>query len=467
MRLHCWACLVRERHSVGHPDESGEEHPLEEQRIGFMYFNLFKRWLAQTWDSMFPRGLRRSPLLPLLVIVALIGLPGLGYYLHRRGQISKLKREIKGEDQQPTDTLPKPGGVDPAILTRTRTPGAAAPEFLSTTLLPGLGMSLLQITAYIPGRGEVSLLAAPSLEEMANGRTSPKVGQNDTRGAFEVPWGGMLGGLLSPVGTMRMDWRGHALEAPPEVLSHGAAVGGLLSGLDADSAQPTGMSQSTQAMAVFSNTDFDGHWLSKTDVNVQVQMQAHAMLLTVTAKNVGGIPEPMGIGWHPRFLILSGQRDSAQVRIPGGELLEVVDTTKGLPSGRLLAPNAKMERFQARADAIGAEGIDESVMNPKATGDGAAEEFRDPGVGMGIRMTALTPSIKAMRVTSPSGSSYVSLGAQTNYDDPLGKEWGEGDTPAITVLQPGQTIEWKVRLDIFPLNTGVSRVGGGGGTSVR
>jgi hypothetical protein len=38
------------------------------------------------------------------------------------------------------------------------------PEFLSVTLLPGRGMNVLQITAYIPGKGEVNLLASPSIE---------------------------------------------------------------------------------------------------------------------------------------------------------------------------------------------------------------------------------------------------------------------------------------------------------------
>ena len=419
-----------------------------------MYLNLFKRWLGHVWDGLFPRGFRRSPFLPLLVIVVLIGLPGLGYYLHQRGQISKLKREIKGEEQLPTDALPKPGGADPTILTRVRAADANGPEFLSTTLLPGLGMSVLQIMAYVPGRGEVSLLAAPTLEEMASGVITPKVGQNDSRGAFEVPWGGILNGLLSPVGTMRLDWRGHPMEAPPEILMHGVAVGGLMGMLPADSAQPDGVSKSAEAMASFGNSDFDGHWLSKTDVNVKAQMDAHAIVLEVTAKNVGSVPEPMGIGWHPRFQILSGNREAAEIRIPNGQELDVADSTKGLPSGRLLAPSTRMERFQGHVAAMGPEGVDENVVNPKAGAQegGAVEEMRDPGIGMGLRLTALTPSIRAMRATSPSGSNYVSLGAQTNYDDPLGKEWGAGDTPAITILQPGQTISWKVRLEIFALN---------------
>ena len=418
-----------------------------------MYWNLFKGWLFRLWDGLFPRGFRRSSALPVLVMIALIGLPGLGYYVHRRGQISKLRREMQGEVQLPAVQVPQPGGVEPIMLRRAQTPGTNGPEFRSATLLPGLGMSLLQISAYVPGRGEVTLLAAPSLEEMADGTSSPKVGQNDTRGAFEVPWGGMLGGLLSPVGTLRTAWRGHQLDAPAEVLAHGVAVGGLLGLLSADSAKQSVQGGNPQASASYANLDFDGHWISRTDVNVGVSLEANAIVMTVTAKNVGDQPEPMGIGWHPRFKLLSGRREDAEVRLPNGQQLEVADTVKGLPSGKLVAPTARLARFQGHAAALGMEGIDESVVGFKegSPGAGAVAELHDPGTDLGIRLTALSDSVREIRVSSPSGSSYISMGAQTNYDDPLGREWGEGDTPAITILQPGQTIEWKVRLEIFSL----------------
>jgi hypothetical protein len=416
---------------------------LEEQRIGRMYWNLFTKRMIRIWDSLFPRGLLRSSALPVIVVFLLIGIPGLGYYLHERGEIHRLKTEIQGESQNQVPAGPRPGGVDPIVLERAKT--GNGPEFLSATLLPGLGMSVLQITANLPGRGEIPLLAAPSVEEVASGTVTPKVGQNDSRGAFEVPWGGSLGGQLSPVGTIRVSWKNHMLEAPTDVLAHGVAVGGLLCLQGGDAGLP-GTERSTQATATFSGTDFDGHWISKTDVSVNVQMQAQTMVLTVTAKNVGDQPEPMGIGWHPRFVVAGNDRDQTEVRIPNGQQLDISDSVKGLPSGRMLSPGASMARLQSRAAALGAEGIDENVVNPK--GD-LSEEMRDPAAGYGIRLTALSSSIQAMRVVSPSGSNYVSLGAQTNYDDPLGKEWDTGDKAAIAILQPGQSLEWKVKLEIF------------------
>jgi hypothetical protein len=357
-----------------------------------------------------------------------------------------LKNEIQGDAQNQIPSGPRPGGVEPVVLKLPKT--GNGPGFRSATLLPGLGMSLLQITADLPGRGEVSLLSAPTVDEVANGGVVPKVGQNDSRGAFEVPWGGSLSGQLSPVGTMRVPWKTHMLEAPAEVLARGVGVGGLLGLQGGDAGQPKTSGDFVEATTTFRGTDFDGHWVSKTDVSVNVAMKAQTMVLTVTAKNVGDQPEPMGIGWHPRFLIVGNDRDLAEVRVPTGDQLDLTDAVKGLPSGKMSAPGAKMLRLQGKPAPLGAEGIDANVVNLK--GDlGTSEEMRDPAAGYGIRLTALSKSIQAMRVVSPSGANYVSLGAQTNYDDPLGREWE--DKEAITILQPGQSVEWKVKVEIFAL----------------
>jgi len=110
-----------------------------------------------------------------------------------RGNLHKLEAKIATDR---TDVaVPLPGGQEAIELTRMRLMGGTMPEFLSVTILPGRGMNVLQITAYIPGKGEVNLLASPSIEgaesamtgtgEDADGAASLAMG-----GAFEVPWGG-------------------------------------------------------------------------------------------------------------------------------------------------------------------------------------------------------------------------------------------------------------------------------------
>lgn len=427
---------------------------MEEQRIGMIYLNLFKRRLEGFKDGLFPKGFKRSPALPISVILLVIVLPIATWKLHRLGRFSQIKREIKGETQGPPVVGPRPGGVDPIVLTRNQTAGSNMPEFRSATLLPGLGMQVLQITAFIPSRGEVELLAAPSVKDVADGTTPNRSGVNDTRGALEAPWSGLLVGLLTPVGTsVRTSWRGKTIEAPAVVPGRSTAESGLLVGQGADSTELTPQGNPTVASATFKATDFDQHWTSKNDFSVSATLGATTIDLDITVKNVGEQPEPMGMGWHPRFLIPSGSRDTAEIRLPIGELLEIADVAKGVPSGRFVAAGSAISRFQQHPWPIGAESVDGGLvyLKPNLMEKGVSAEVRDPKSEFGLRLTAVSDNMRELRVTSPSGSNYVSLGMQSNLDDPFGKEWSGNDSASIGELLPGQTAEWKVRLEIFSI----------------
>ena len=429
---------------------------LEEQRIGMMYLNLFKRWLGGFWDGLFPRGFRRSPALPILVVLLVVVIPIVTWKLHRLGRFSLIKREIKGEAQAPVVVGPRPGGAEPIVLTRDQTPGSKMPEFRSATLLPGLGMQVLQITAFIPTRGEVELLAAPSVKDVADGTGPNLSGPNDTWGALEMPWSGLLTGLLTPVGTsIRTAWHGKTIEAAASVPGRSVAEGGLLRGISADTTELTPQTSPTSAAATFKATDFDQHWISKNDVSVTATIGASAIDLVITVKNVGDQAEPMGLGWHPRFVIPSGDRDSAEIRLPNGEVLEIADAAKGIPSSRFVAAGAAITRFQQHLWPIGAESVDGSIVHlkPNLMDSGVSAELRDLKSEFGLRLIAVSDNMRELRVTSPSGSNYVSLGMQTNLDDPFGKEWSGNDSVSIAELLPGQTAEWKVRLEIFPISS--------------
>jgi galactose mutarotase-like enzyme len=57
-----------------------------------------------------------------------------------------------------------------------------------------------------------------------------------------------------------------------------------------------------------------------------------------------------------------------------------------------------------------------------------------------------------MRVYAPPDGSFISIEPQFNYDDPFGREWERQDT-GIVVLQPGESTQFKIRLEIFSLNS--------------
>ncbi len=421
-----------------------------------MYWALVKRWGVDRWEGLFPRGLRRSSALPLLALVLLVALPSLGYYLHRRGRFSTLKRQIKGEQQSPAAAIARPGGIVPLVLTRTLTLGSDMPEFRSVTMLPGLGMDVLQITASLPERGEVQLLAAATAEDLVSGTMPARTGANDLHGALEVPWGGLLLGRPTPVGTtIRTSWRGDAIEVPLDATERLSSSGGLLAMLSTDTAETATQAQGERALATFHAGDFNQHWLGKTDVSVHVMLGARTLDLTVTAKNIGEQPEPMGIGWHPRFRVPSGDRDGAEVRLPMGEQMELANTATGVPSGRFGVPAAVVQRMQGHAVRLGREGLDVSLvqLKPALLDDGTAAELRDPASHFGLRVLVDSASVQVLRVSSPAGQKYVSFGTQTNLDDPLGREWSAGTGPGITVLEPGQSLQWKMRVELFAIGS--------------
>ena len=264
---------------------------------------------------------KRSGLLTFLVLA--IGLLSLavGWRAHRQGQFARLKTELKVKrDSAPeVSATARPGGQEAIVLQRAQPTVGTVPEFLSATVLPGRGMNVLQITAYLPHKGEVQLLASPSLDEAArlmDGNGTDLAGEASLAmgGAFEVPWASRIFGAVPPGGTSIVTaWNGQPLKLPQTAMKYAGdavSVGGLLLRRGADSVKTSVMPDGGEAQATFNAGDFYGHWISQTEITTSVQLSGRAMELQVVARNTGDKPEPMGVGWHPRFAILSGDRKS-------------------------------------------------------------------------------------------------------------------------------------------------------------
>ncbi len=412
-----------------------------------MYLNILKGRISAIWDALFPRGLRRSPVLPFMVIFVVIAIPTGAWMLHVHGNFHKIKTSIDGA---PVAESPRPGGLAPLVLRAPRKGDEDGPQFLSVTMLPGLGMDVLQITAYLPGRGEVPLLEAPSLQAMADGTVGPRSSSDDMRGAIEAPWAGGLTGNVSPVGsTMTVSWRGRTIEVPTDPDGEpGVARGGLLSrrGADANVLSPEG----NFANAYFHPTDFDEHWISQTETSITAGLSAHSFNLVVVMHNRGTDPEPLGIGWHPRFAILSGDRKDAEVELPQGQMLEVTNRAKDEVSGRFIAAPADVRAFMGHASPLGGVTLEAVLAHLTVkSGSAATAEILDPKSGFGLRMTATNPSVRELSVSAPADRKYISLGMQTNYEDPLGRNWTSAADPGVTTMQPTEAITFHIRLDIF------------------
>jgi aldose 1-epimerase len=420
------------------------------------------RWRRKIWHA----AVMRSGLLTFLVL--LIVLAGLAFVWreHRLGQFSQLKKELK---KRPVteEAVVRPGGQDIVQLQRSQIAGGNGPEFLSATLLPGRGMHLLQITAYLPQRGEVNLLASPPLQEAAtilngtgadaNGAKSLSMGA-----AIEMPWAGRISGVSTPdEKNLSTIWHGNRFVLPTDAKdSYGVAgvvaAGGLLLKQPSDPVNTNVMPDGGEVQATYHPGNFDGHWPSQTEITTTVQLSGKAITMKIVARNTGNTAEPMGIGWHPRFAILNGRRAQMMLRLPEGLRVEVKDRRSGELSGRLVPVEKTEYDFTGRAGAqLGALNLDDSFVHLR-TGlmeNGPMAELRDPENDYGLRITAQTSTIKAIRVYAPLDGSYISVEPQSNFDDPFGHQWAKEEDTGIVVLQPGQSMQWKIRLEIFSLSS--------------
>ena len=432
---------------------------MEDPRLSRMYLALVTQGLARMRRRLWHATVMRSGMLTMLVLTLVLMALAIGWREHRLGQFSQLKKDLKKGPVQEDTSSTRPGGQDVILLQRSQFGGGSGPEFLSATLLPGRGMNVLQITASLPDKGEVSLLASPSVAEAnklmtgtgadADGAESLEMG-----GAIEAPWAGRIPGTASADGkSLTTVWHGHRLNLP--LADAGTmATGGLLLKLASVAQSSNVMPDGGEAKVSFHPGDFNGHWPSQTDITTTVVLSGRAIEMTVQARNTGTEAEPIGIGWRPRFAILSGNRAQTTLRMPIAERVEVSDRRSGLPSGRLLPVAGTAYDFTGHDGApLGSLGLDDCFVHLKQAfmDIGPVAEIRDPDSDYGLRITAMTSNIKAMRVYAPTGANFISIDPQFNFDDPFGREWAKDEDTGMVVLQPGEAVQWKIRLEIFSL----------------
>ena len=374
-----------------------------------------------------------------------------------------------GRHMQPDQNAPKPlltdktiqvGGEDVVTLRREPAGETTTPQFISATIFPGRGFNMFQITANLPGRGEVNLLASPSVEEAAgklNGGTGDMdgVASFGFGGAFLVPYPNrVLGKLVNNGQDVQTSWHGQTLTLPadfagkkPGAQKH--AIHGLILASKVENIQKSTTADGQTVSGILHAGNFGGHWLSNTDLGFSIALTGEAVTATITAKNVGSVAEPMSIGWHPYFSIPSGDRTQARLHIPGSKLAEVNNYDDVFPTGKLKPVAGTPYDFTApEGKPLGQQFLDDNFSSLTRT-DGAVDvELTDPAAKYGVRVEGLSPEIKTVQVYAPPTKEFAAIEEQFNFADPFGSEWHGMDTGMVT-LKPGQSVTWKVRLQLF------------------
>jgi galactose mutarotase-like enzyme len=352
------------------------------------------------------------------------------------------------------------GGEPVVVLQRPRSSDKSEPQFLEATILPGRGMAVLQIKAYIPGKGEIDLLNSPPQPEAGQlldkgddefGNQVFKMG-----GAILLPFANRIRGKASADGktiiadvagktvTLAANWSGNNPGAEKHAI-HGL----MLRSKFEDVTQKSGAGDSSVA-AVLHAGNFDGHWPSDTEVRVETTLKNSAFEMTVTAKNVGHEPLPMGIGWHPYFVLPSGHRQQVRLHLPSDTRAVMNNYDDSFTTGQRVPVKGTPYDFSAPGGRpLGTQYFDDNFSELKYRPNGSTvSEIIDPEARYGLRLTTLSPQIKSIQVYAPLQKNFVALEPQFNLPDPYNKNWGSVDT-GMVLLQPGQSVSWRVRLELF------------------
>jgi aldose 1-epimerase len=367
----------------------------------------------------------------------------------------------RAKEAMPSGTPDLQIGGQPVVhLQRKPTHSAAEPEFLSATVLPGRGMNLFQITAKIPGKGEVPIFASPSLEAAA---ATLDEGPQDVHGvhsfafggAFLAPYANRIRGKLTPDGTnIVTEWDGKALTLPavwkgkkPDAELH--AIHGLILARKTDGVHVEKTADRQTVTGIIDAGDFGGHWPSKTRLTISVGLTGSAVEATIVAKNVGPEPEPMGIGWHPYFAFPSGDRSQVRLHIPAAELAEVNNYDDVFPTGKLVPVKGTKYDFEAASGkALDDIFLDDNFSQLTRTGGQVVVDVIDPAASYGLHIKGLSSEIRTIQVYAPPDKSFAAIEEQFNFGDPFSPVWGRRNTGMAT-LAPGQSVAWKVRLELF------------------
>jgi aldose 1-epimerase len=393
-------------------------------------------------------------------ILATLGLALIaGSLFHRRGKFHVIRQRVSTANDEPVRSL-GPGGQDPITLTRQTNANSYSPEFTSITMLPGRGMDIWQLTATLPGRGETPLLVSPPLAEASTllagtGTDANGSGSSSFGASFLAPFASYVMGVPAPgTGMLQTIWQTQRLSFASATPGTLMSIEGLLLNRPTDAVKITSAQFTKSAMATFHAGSFSGGWASDTDMTILVELSERTLEMTVTAQNIGTTPEPFGIGWHPYFAIPGKDRSNVTLVIPS--TTHLASSVKGstLPSGDTdVSADAANQFIHATGTRLGGMSIDETYtdLRSAALADGPIAEFRDPGAGYGLRIIPLTPVIKTMHVVAPANKNWVSIQPNMNVPDPFGREWEKLDSTGMVTLQPGDSVTWKVRVEIFAL----------------
>jgi galactose mutarotase-like enzyme len=353
-------------------------------------------------------------------------------------------------------------GAPVVTLERPRPSDPGRPGFLSAQILPGRGMMTLQIRAQLPQTGDFDLLVAPSPQEarrFLDGGPEDFVGLRSylVGGAVLIPYANRIRGRLSPDGkSVETEVLGRKVHLPANAGGKrpGAeryAMHGLVLASRIENLQRRTAEGEDALLGSFHAGDFEHRWVSQTELSFENVLRSDSFTLRITAKNVGEERLPLGIGWHPYFAIPSGRREQVRLHLPARQRVIVNDYDEVLPTGEVVPVASTPYDFSTSGGRpLGDLFLDDCFVDLQRSAAGeAVAEVVDPAASYGLRVVAASPHVKAIQVYGPPEKAFIVLEPQFNWADPFGKEWPPGVDTGMAILEPGDSVVYSARLELF------------------
>ncbi len=177
----------------------------------------------------------------------------------------------------------------------------------------------------------------------------------------------------------------------------------------------------------------DGHTPPPSGIETKISatLSGRGMDLTISATNHNDTPRALVIMWQAHFA-------ASQAGLSGMSILppETILASSAAASGGSAA-----SRDAARAVSLGTRDVHEIYTGLKYSylSQGPEMQLRNNTDGYILRLTAMTPSIRSLRVDAPKNGKGVVIAFTT----------AAGDTPeqSRTVVAPHETLQWRVRVD--------------------
>ncbi len=328
--------------------------------------------------------------------------------------------------------------------------GGEGPRLTRAYIAPGRAMMLLQLWAHLPGFGEVALIAAQSLDEAAhilNRQDGPFPGNAaySFGGAVLAPFANRIRGSLTGGRINVAIGEGHArLEPNGDAGAEPFAIHGLI----LDTASTDVVTGPDAAEGVVRLGDDDA-WPSVLEVHIAWRLTATALAMTVTARNIGSVTAPVGLGWHPYFRLPSGDRAQARIHIPAATRALVNNYKAVLPTGAVEPVAGTAYDFSApEGRALGDLYLDDCFLDLSRDLSGEAiATIDDPASGLRLRIASASPEVSAFQVYAPPDKPFVVIEPQFNLADPFNAVWGGRPTGMVS-LEPEARTRYEARIEI-------------------